>query len=64
MADDSMQKYFPLIRSSTEKLWIASTLDALRDAGRLPQGTTTAAFISLCFSRGLNEYMKEVVDAE
>jgi hypothetical protein len=55
MADDSMQKYFPLIRSSTEKLWIASTLDALRDAGRLPQG---------CFSRGLNEYMKEVVDAE
>jgi len=62
MADESMQKYFPLIKSSGEKLLLASTLDSLCESGRLPKGTTQAAFISLCFSRGLNEFMKETVD--
>jgi hypothetical protein len=58
---ESIQKYFPLIRSNAEKLLIASTLDALKEQHCLPAGTTKAAFISLCFSRGLNEYLKELV---
>ena len=57
---DTIQRYFPLIKSNAEKLMLASTLDALKDKGYLPQGTTQAAFISLCFSRGLNDYLKEL----
>jgi hypothetical protein len=60
MADDQIAKYFPLIRSSGEKLLLASTLDSLKEYGLLPSGTTQAAFISLCFSRGLNSYMKDI----
>ena len=33
---DSIQRYFPLIQSNAEKLFIASTLDALRDKGYVP----------------------------
>jgi|TARA_A100001201_G_scaffold47795_1_gene47943 hypothetical protein len=58
---ESIQRYFPLIKSNAEKLLIASTLDALKEQHYLPAGTTKAAFISLCFSRGLNEYLKELV---
>jgi len=58
---ENIQRFFPLIKSNTERLIIASTLDSLKEAGILPQGTTQAAFISLCFSRGLNDYLKEVV---
>ena len=58
---ESIQKYFPLIKSNAEKLLIASTLDALKEQHSLPEGTTKAAFISLCFSRGLNDYLKELV---
>jgi hypothetical protein len=58
---ESIQRYFPLIKSNAEKLLIASTLDALKEQQYLPAGTTKAAFISLCFSRGLNEYLKELV---
>jgi len=58
---ESIQRYFPLIKSNAEKLLIASTLDALVEKDYLPRGTTQAAFISICFSRGLNEYMKELV---
>ena len=57
---DSVQRYFPLIKSNSEKLIVASTLDALKEKGYLPEGTTQAAFISLCFSRGLNDYLKEL----
>ena len=58
---ESIQKYFPLIKSNAEKLMVASTLDALVDRGYLPRGTNQADFIKLCFSRGLNEYLKELV---
>jgi|TARA_E500000318_G_scaffold111899_2_gene132507 hypothetical protein len=58
---ESIQRYFPLIKSNAEKLFIASTLDALVEKGYLPIDTTQAAFIRICFSRGLNEYMKELV---
>ncbi|REJ63036.1 MAG: hypothetical protein DWQ21_04545 [Bacteroidetes bacterium] len=58
---ESIQKYFPLIKSNAEKLMVASTLDALVERGYLPRGTNQAAFIKLCFSRGLNEYLKELV---
>tara|TARA_R100001510_G_C7656858_1_gene217464 strand:+ start:10522 stop:10719 length:198 start_codon:yes stop_codon:yes gene_type:complete len=58
---ESIQKYFPLIKSDAEKLMVASTLDGLVERGYLPKGTNQAAFIKLCFSRGLNEYLKELV---
>jgi len=58
---ESIQKYFPLIKSNAEKLMVASTLDALVDRGYLAVRTNQAAFIKLCFSRGLNEYLKELV---
>tara|TARA_A100001391_G_C4865892_1_gene223881 strand:+ start:364 stop:561 length:198 start_codon:yes stop_codon:yes gene_type:complete len=57
---DTIQRYFPLIKSNAEKLILASTLDALKEKGYLPHETTQAAFISLCFSRGLNDYLKEL----
>ena len=57
---DSIQRYFPLIQSNAEKLFIASTLDALRDKGYAPSDMTQAAFIKLCFSRGFNDYLKEL----
>lgn len=57
---DSIQRYFPLIKSNSERLMLASTLDALIEKGYLPQGTTQSAFISLCFSRGYNDYLKEL----
>jgi|TARA_R100000081_G_C4693501_1_gene103801 hypothetical protein len=58
---ESVQRFFPLIKSNTERLLIASTLDSLIELGLLPRGTTQSAFISLCFSRGFNDYLKEVV---
>jgi len=57
---DGIQRYFPLIKSNNEKLMLASTLDALLEKGYVPKGTTQAAFISLCFSRGYNDYLKEL----
>jgi hypothetical protein len=57
---ETIQRYFPLLKSNAEKLMLASTLDALRERGYVPNGTTQAAFISLCFSRGLNDYLKEL----
>ena len=57
---ETIQRYFPLLKSNAEKLMLASTLDALRERGYVPSSTTQAAFISLCFSRGLNDYLKEL----
>ena len=61
---DSVQRFFPLIKSNTERLILAATLDAALDLGIVPRGTTQSAFISLCFSRGFNDYLKEVVTDE
>jgi len=58
---EGVQRFFPLIKSNTERLLIASTLDSLIELGLMPTGTTQSAFISLCFSRGFNDYLKEVV---
>ena len=57
---ESIQKYFPLIKSNAEKLMVASTLDALVDRGYLPKGANQAAFVS-SVSPELNEYLKELV---
>lgn len=53
-------KYFPLLKNNSEKILLVSTMEELFKKGYLDSETTQAAFIKMCFSRGLNDYLKEV----
>jgi archaellum component FlaG (FlaF/FlaG flagellin family) len=53
-------KYFPLLKNNGEKILLVSTMEELLKKGYLNSETTQAAFIKMCFSRGLNDYLKEV----
>ena len=48
---ESIQRYFPLIKSNAEKLLIASTLDALVEKGYLPEAPLKLLLLVICFSK-------------
>ena len=56
---DSIQRYFPLIQNNTEKLFIASTLDAFA-IKVMCQGHDAGRFYQAVLLQGFNDYLKEL----
>lgn len=56
----SIRHYHPIELTNTQRLETASMMDQLKDAGLIPNKTNLGQFINECYSRGLNDYRKDL----
>lgn len=61
MEAHSTTRYFqPIEMSNEDRLETAALMEHLKEENMLPSGTNLGQFVTECFIRGRNEYMKDL----
>lgn len=61
MESRTSARYFqPIELDNTERLEVAALMDGLKDARLISNNTNFGQFITECYARGKNEYMKDL----
>jgi hypothetical protein len=56
----NIRHYHPIELTNIQRLETAALMDQLRDVGILPKNINLGRFINECYSRGLNDYRKDL----
>lgn len=61
MDDPTRTRYFqPIEMTNAERLEMSALMEHLKEANLLPTGLNFGQFVTECYARGKNEYMKDL----